>query len=166
MITYFKSLFKQKQIKTTSSRSYRTDGPEKLLETLRALDRGGKGAFARNSYYAAEYNVTDRTIRRWLAALVERGDISVSGQGKGRRIHVLKKQEIKEQASVFKKSNPDKSTRTHCRTNVRDKSGQCPGNVRDYSISKDPKILKSLYQAKWEREAAEIMKIADSMYGS
>ncbi len=147
MIRWLLFLFKKKNsIQPGKRRSYRLDAPDRLLEKLRALDRGN-GAFARNAYYMREFGVSERTIRRWLSVLATRGDIRVSGSGKGRRIHVSDSSEklIKPQTSYYKKKEPVRSSRTDCPSNGRVMSGQCPDNVRDKYRSNDRTILKSKY---------------------
>ncbi len=118
MISKLFSIFHKPQPKKR-----KTGGPEKLLETIRALDNG-RGAFARNAYYATEFGVTDRTIRRWLASLVESGRIDITGYGKGRRIHAKRILAVKPQAS---RMNPDMRKRPD---SVRNLSGKRPDSVR------------------------------------
>ena len=59
-----------------------------LYGELTALCAKEGYAWATNSYFVALYDVDDRTIRRWLAALVQHGFIKVFVVGPKRRIYL------------------------------------------------------------------------------
>lgn len=158
MIRWIRSLFfENRPASPAARRSYRLDAPDRLLEKLRALDKG-TGAYARNAYYMNEFGVSDRTIRRWLNVLVERGDIRITGKGKGRRIHVIASPglTLKPQKSLMNKGSSEIQMRSDCPENVRDVTGQCPGNVRGKYRSYDRTILKSKYET--SEKAGENLK--------
>lgn len=67
--------------------------PTDLLAAIRSFDDGPKGCFAKAAYFAGRFNVSQRTIYRWIACFKKAGVLRVVQRGStSSRFEIVAKQ--------------------------------------------------------------------------